>query len=486
MSWNLGSASLGAYTIALSVCGVFTTLLCSGIPLVISRSVATNESNNNSNKSYAMIFSGIVFSCLISLIIVLFTLLGKNLFGFIFTDNDSYVVLLTLLPFIVSTAIYTSIRGYLWGKEKYFDVSMVEFVEQLIKIVLCIVLFKILKNTYIYVPGLAISISCILSTILGCYYFKKASGRLRIERDSFLPLVKKSLPMILVRFIGSLISPFISIILPLMLIKSGYTSDQALSFIGISMGMVLPLLSIPSTVIGSLSMALIPQLNVLKANCKYTLLRKQINSSFLFTLCATFIFVPIFSSMGVPICEILFNSTKAGEILNAFAWIMVPNGIMMISTSILNSLGFEKYTFFSYGVSSIILILGVLILPSFMGINSLFLSLGLNSLIVFILNFIKIKKIVGVNTKTITSTLFLFVLSFPITLLCKYTYNLLIFFFPQIIAIGLVCIISLFFTCMLLFTFKIIDIEYFNMLKNGLIQKVKTNKLKHKKRLEKV
>lgn len=412
--------------------------------------------------------------------------MGKNLFGFVFTDSDSYIVLLTLLPFILSTAIYSSIRGYLWGKEKYFDVSMVEFIEQIIKIILCIVLFKTLKNAYIYVPGLAISISCVLSTLLGFYYFKKACGKIKPAPGTFSHLVKKSLPLTLVRFVGSLITPFISILLPIMLIKGGYTNEQSLALIGISMGMVLPLLSVPSTVIGSLSMALIPQLNVLKEQQKFLTLRRQINSSFVFTLCATFIFVPIFSSIGVPICETLFNSTNAGEILNSFAWIMVPNGIMMISTSILNSLGYEKYTFFSYGISSIILILGVLVLPQYMGINALFLSLGLNSLLVFVLNYIKIKRVVSIDNKTITNTAILLLLSIPITLLCRYMYKLLIIVFPNIIVIGLICIISLIATMLLMLAFNIINIEYFNTFKENLFKKVKINKLKLKKRHNKV
>ena len=486
LSWNLSTSSLGAYTIALSVCSVFTTLLCSGIPLVISRTVASNEINNNHKSSFGTVFSGIIISLVLSFIVILITIFAKPLFGYIFTDSDSYVVLLTLLPFIVSTAIYTSLRGYLWGKEKYFHVSMVELIEQVIKIVLCIVLFKVLKNAYVYVPGLAISISCILSTVLGYYYFKKAKGKIRPQPNTFSPLIKTSLPMTLVRFVGSLMTPFISIILPIMLIRGGYSNDQALGLIGISMGMVLPLLSVPSTVIGSLSMALIPQLNVLKEQCNYLQLKRQITSSFVFTLCATIIFVPIFSSMGVPICEILFNSTKAGEILNAFAWTMVPSGIMMISNSILNSLGHEKYTFFSYGISSIVLILGVLLLPSYMGINALFLSLGINSLLVFILNFIKITKIVGINNRTLSNTILLLALSFPITLLCRYSYNFLSFIFPKIIAIALVCIISLVSTLILMFAFNIIDIEYFKNLKENLLKKVKINKLRTKKHHKKV
>lgn len=427
-----------------------------------------------------MVFSGLIISLVIALVLVLVTLLCPNLFNLIFASNDSYIMLISLLPYIVSTAIYTPLRGYLWGKEKYYQVSMVEFVEQVFKIVLCIILFKVMKNGYVYAPGIIISVSCILSTILGYYYFKKEKGKIRPHPKTFSTLLRSSTPLTTIKSVGSLINPFVSIILPLMLMSAGYSNEQALTLLGISMGMVLPLISIPSTIIGSLSMALIPQLNTLKSEKNHEKLTSQIKSSFVFTLFATFLLVPIFSSISVPICNIVFNNSTAGTILNIFAWIMVPNGLMMISSSILNSFDFEKYTFFSYTVSSVILILGIIILPKFLGINALFVSLGLNGFLVFILNYHKIRKETGINNGIIAKLIILILTTIPMTLLCSFTYNILALIFPSIVAVGLVCVMSTIIFSILMFAFGVINIEYFQILKNGFSNKVKTFKSRKK------
>ncbi len=428
-----------------------------------------------------MVFSGLIISLVVTLFVILVTLLFPSLFELIFTSKDSYIMLISLLPYLISTAVYTSIRGYLWGKEKYYQVSMVEFVEQIFKIILCIVLFKVMKNGYVWVPGIVVSVSCILSTILGIYYFKKEKGKIKPYPNTFKTLFNSSAPLTTIRTVGSLINPFVSIILPLMLIKGGYSSEQALTMLGISMGMVLPLISIPSTIIGSLSMALIPKLNTLKSENNYSQLISQIKSSFVFTLFATFLLVPIFSSISVPICTFIFGNSTAGTILNMFAWIMVPNGLMMISSSILNSLGYEKYTFFSYAISSVVLILGILVLPAYLGINALFISLGINSFCVFLLNYIKIKRITGINNSILLKLITLMILALPMKYLNTFLYNLLVLIFPSIVSIGLICIISVVIFTLLMFAFGLINIEYFDLVKKGFMGKVKiSKKLKRK------
>lgn len=481
LSRNISPALLGSYTVALSIACVFTTLLCSGIPLVISKQVASNEVEKKYKHSYGMVFSGLIVSLIISLLLVALTLLFPNIFDSIFTSHDSYVMIVSLLPYIVSTAVYTSIRGYLWGKEKYYQVSMVEFVEQICKIVLCIVLFKVMKNGYIYAPGIIISVSCILSTILGFYYFKKEKGQIRPYPSTMKTLLHSSTPLTTIKTIGSLINPFVSIILPLMLIKGGYSSEQALALLGISMGMVLPLISIPSTIIGSLSMALIPQLNTLKSEKNYEKLISQIKSSFVFTIFATFLLVPIFSSISVPICKLIFDNASAGKILNIFAWIMVPNGLMMISSSILNSLGYEKFTFVSYTISSVFLIVGIFVLPQYLGINALFVSLGLNGICVFLLNYFKIKKETGLDNIVLIKLAVLAFITIPMTLFNKFLYNILALIFPSFVAIALICIISVVIFTTLMFAFGIINIEYFNTLKTGLKNKVRVFRRKSRK-----
>ena len=468
LSRQIPSSTLGAYTVALSVAMVFVTALTSGLPLVISRSVAGNIIAEKSKKSHQLVTGGLIISLVLSALFCLIIILAKPLFLLIFTDEISYYILITLLPFILFSGIYSPFKGYLWGKEKYFQVSVVEFIEQIIKIIICFVFFTLLNANSFLVIGLSISIGCVLSTFIGIWYYKRAKGKFASPKNVIKPLITSSTPLTIVRFLGSLLIPAISIILPLRLITGGFSNEQALSLLGIAMGMTIPLLTIPSTLTGSLSMALIPQLSVLQKENNSFALNNQINSSVLFTLICTFLVVPLFMGIGLPICEFLFNNSTAGLLLEKYAWIVVPTGLMQICTSILNSLGKEFYTFITYAIGGIVLFICIIFLSPVLGIEALFLSMGINALLVTVLNYIKIKKTTNLNSKIVLKVIILCVVSIGEAMLCSFLYSLLLNMFPRFICIVLVCGIGVLCYFMLLFALNIVNYEYVGYLKNRL------------------
>lgn len=71
---------------------------------------------------------------------------------------------------------------------------------------------------------------------------------------------------------------------------------------------------------------------------------------------------------------------------------MIPMGLNNISTAILNGLGLEMKSFVNSLLGSVLMILGALILPKFVGIDALGYSLGLSMTLTAILNIQKIKK----------------------------------------------------------------------------------------------
>lgn len=472
LSRQISTSVLGAYTVALSVSMVFVTILSSGLPLVISRNVAGNSVGGDNKKSHSYVSAGLVLTLILSLVICLVIGFGKNLFSVFFTDNSSYTILLTLIPFIVFSGIYAPFRGYLWGKERYFEVSVVEFIEQIIKIIICVILFSFSSINSILPAGLSISLACALSTFLGYIFYKKENGRFYRPQDAFVPLVKSTLPLTSVRFVGSLLTPLISIVLPLRLIAGGFSNEQALSCIGIAMGMTMPILNVPSTIVGSLSMALIPQLSMLQKYQNSSALKKQICSAILFSLIASACILPMFAGIGSPICNLLFNNAEAGRLLVKFAWIIVPTALMQISTSILNSLGKEVYTFFTYAIGGVVMIVGILVLPTLFGIDALLLSMGINAIIVSILNYIKIWKLTHISYGFIKKFISVFIISWALTYFCRFTLPLINYIFPSFISICLVCGLCLIFYFILLITFNVVTTSYFGEIKKKVFKQV--------------
>lgn len=448
---------------------VFITLVSSGVPIAISKLTASNKVNKNYVNTYSLVYAGLKLELAFSFILILLIVLCKNLLVPILGSETSYYFLLTLTPAILSAGIYSPFRGYLWGEEHYFKVSLVEFFEQIIKIVILFVLIKLSLNLENLLPlGIAISVSAIISTLIGVIYYFTSSGKLSKKEICYKPIISSALPLTTTKFFGSLMQPIISVLLPLRLVTFGFSKSQALSALGVAMGMTFPILTIPSTLIGSLSMALIPEIASLLKQKNSKILTKQINSSILFTMCCSFLCFVILLPLAHPICDLLFKNNDAGTYLIYACWTIIPTGLSAITTSILNSLGHEKYTFRYFLYSAILSVLIILFLPKYIGINALFIATGFSMLLIYILNTIKINKTLSIHQKSWKYLIILTFISLPCALLTKWIYNIFALMYGNLIALIFSAIVAVVCFVLLLLAFNLLDI-------NVIIRSLKSN-----------
>ena len=477
LSRILPTSVLGMYTIAASVCLVLETIVGAGIPLVISRYTATNIVQNNKNKSYSVVSAGLIWCLSLSTIIITIVLFCNNIFNRIFTDKDTYIILLSMLPTIFFTALYTPFKGYLWGEERYFAVSFIELMEQMIRISSCIILFTFFKNISIILPaGLGLSIACALSCIIGIIIFFCVGGKLSNPHGYIKQVFITTAPLTATRVAGSFMTPLINIILPFSLIAIGYSNSQAMSEIGIALGMTLPLLFVPSAVTMSLGMAITPKLATLKQTNKNFALCNQINSSITFTLYSSILFVPLFFGLGNEVCSFLYGNMQAGIYLEKFAWLIIPMGLSQISTSILNSLGEEKSSFKYFLISSCVIIALIATLPKIAGISALFIALGMGNMLTFTLNILKINKITGKKGTYMRKCTIMTIISLVVGYFINLVYNVLIFVFPNVVTLLLCFPISVVTLFVMLMCFGLIDFE----LINNITKKLKSKSIKAK------
>lgn len=455
MSRIMTTTELGIYNLSLSVFMVLLTIVGASIPLTISKITALNASLKNQNDTHHSITASLILTSSLSIFLSLLILISKPLLTLIIGDSLGYEIIIYLIPSLIFTAIYSQIRGYLWGIENYFSVSIVEFVEQILRIGFCVIFvsLNIFKSQVIAV-SLAMSIACGISTFYGIYLYKKNGGKFKYKRGYFKDIIKSSIPLTAVRLFGSIIQPLITIIIPIRLASYGITKNQALSELGITMGMTMPLLSIPSTIIGALCMILVPRIN----NCRDKNNQdEQINYYIKFTISCIFAFIPIFICLGLPICQFVYENSTAGMYLQYSCWIMIPLGLSQITTSILNALNQENKTFIYYIISSIFLFILILILPKYFGILSLIYATGISTGILFILNMIKLNKLFRRKISSFNLIITHTLLTLPILLVTKYTYNILDIIIPKFFSIGFTCIISILSYLALLFIFNILE-----------------------------
>jgi len=439
LSRNLGAEMLGSYQVSMSVLGVLMTLIASGIPLVVSRSVAYNKSINNHKQAYSTVSAGLLITLVISCILTIIFYVFPNLLNILFPNhNSSTRIVLFALPSLIFSAVYCVLRSSLWGDKHFFAISFTEFFEQIIRIICCIILFSFPVLTNLSLgekASLSLSIACLASAVLVVIIYFGLKQKLLSPKAAIKPLMKSSSSITILRTVSSLVTSFISVLIPIRLMKYGYTSSEAMAQFGLIMGMAFPLIMIPGTLIGSVAVTLVPEIssktdNIDDSSRTHDIqgLRANIYTGINISILISMILMPAFMVLGKPICEILFGSTEAGKYVSIGAILMLPMGINQITGSILNSIGLEKKSLINYAVGATLLILSIFFLPKYIGTYSLILGFGLMSITSASLNFHMLKKrnlIKKGTLKFITSSLLFALFS---SLLSKLIYNLLIKF----------------------------------------------------------
>ena len=391
LSRSLGAEGLGIYQIALSVLGLFMTVTSSGIPITVSRIFAKNKNLKEEYKNSQAVTSGIILSLLISVPITFAVLFKSEFLSFIFSDERCMTLLMIMIPGLVFTSVYAVIRGSFWGNTEFLAYSIIELLEEAVMMIIGIILVNRATNAFsgIKRAGYAVLISYLFSfTVSIVVYFVKG-GRFKAPKTTLKPLLVSSVPITAMRTATTLIGTSISLILPARLVFYGATSTYALQEFGKVYGMAFPLIFMPSSLIGSLALVLVPELSDNYYSGKYLTLKTNVEKAVKFSSLVACFIMPIFLPLGKEISELLYSDASVGEYVIKASAIMLPLSLSIITSSMLNSLNKERQTLLSFTVGASALIICILFLPSVMGINALILGMliyyGINCSINFFL-----------------------------------------------------------------------------------------------------
>ena len=476
LSRKLGAEGLGVYQIASSVMGIFMTLVASGLPLVTAKMCASYDHTQEFNKKNITVTSATIIALIISVISTIIIALFQNVFIKFIGSTLVVELMLLMCPAIIFSAIYAVFRGALWGKNSFFWVSFTELIEQVVRLILTFIMLYSINDMFsaTRITAKAFSITCLISATLVAVIYFIDGGRLKFKKGQYIPLIKSSAPITGVRIASSLIQPLTATLIPMLLINIGYSSSQAISEYGILMGMTFPLLFVPLSVVGSLSMVLVPKISTLKVSNKYDEIGSNIDSSINASLFLSMLIIPLFLSVGDLIGVVLFNNLQAGIYLQLSAVCILPIVISNITSSVLNALSLETKSFINYLIGSAVLFICLFALTPIIKINSIIVGFFLSMGVIAILNFRTIKKEVPTLTyKTLTNLFRYTIILVPTSLIGHFVSNILFHFLPAFIAGLIGGGLSIILTLVLLQMFNIYKAP-FNMLKS-MLKKKKNN-----------
>ena len=475
LSRVVGAESLGVYQIAFSVFMVLETVVSSGIPLIISKKTAENSQNSS-----RLVSAGLVIGSVVALILCAFVFLFKNIFSGIFTDERCLGILFLLLPSLVFSSVYSVIRGNFWGNKKFFLVSFTEFFEQVSRIALSVLFLGVLNFSLdkVFLASISYSLSCIVSSVLVFLIYIKGGGRLSSPRGNIKQIVRSSSAITFIRVISSLITPIISIIIPLRLVSIGYTNEQALALFGVAVGMTFPLLYVPSTLTGSLSMTLIPNIASSASTQNFDEVKNHINFSIKFTYFVSFLFISIYSALGKGIGYFFFANSQAGAFLSAFSFLVLPICLSSITTSSLNALNMEVKSFINYVFGGILLVFSIGILPELVGVMAISIGMALSLGLSSFLNIIFLNKKVRCNFFNTKYLALSFICAICCHLMSKWVFNIVCSHIPLFFALVVAGMVGSGFYCIMGEALGIVNISSLRLMKKKKLQNKGINNAK--------
>lgn len=467
LSRKLGAANLGVYQVSLSFFMVLLTLITSGMPLILSKETARLRAKKDLGGEGASAAAALIINTAFALILCTLILVFNRLIGRLFADDRSRVILLMMLPALLFSAVYSSLRGNLWGREKYAVVSLLEIAEQLARISVCVIMFS-LGFDKLKTAGLAISAGCLVAAIICVICFFASGARLKNPRRRIVPLIKESAPVTASRAATAAVGSLNGIVAPYLLIRAGLSSEGAMYQYGFSMGMAMPLLYIPLTVVGALAFVMIPTLSQASAQNDAASLKRHTQTAIKMSAVLALLFFPLFFVLGEPIGRLVYDNADAGLFLRRAAWLLLPISLESITSSMMNSLDMERRGFVNYLIGAALTFLIFFACGAKFNVNLMLIGMGAGWILSTGLDFLAIRKKIKIEFGFLFTLIVAGGLCIPAVFLTKWLYALLIECFaglkPQLalflkIALSGGC--GLVFLTVMNFIFGTVKIEYF-------------------------
>lgn len=396
LSRKLGAEMLGVYQITMSVFMLFICMAASGIPTTLSRKTAEYDALGNYSKTNSIFTMSMMISVGMSLVICLFFTLFPGVLKFLFADSRCIELFIILMPSLLSTGVYCTARAWFWGKGKFGAYGSTELFEEIIKIAVTATLITLPLMHGNLAKGVAVAyvIGDFIAAGFVLLLYIILNGK--VARPKYFKEVAKSAaPLTGTRIYGSLLSSAAALLLPVFLIKAGMNTSEATAEFGRMSGMAMPLLLTPITIIGSLAVVIVPELA--KNNRDHAKVNRQITKASIFATYVASFFMVIFYAGGEDIGIMLYGDARSGIFLMNSTALIIPLALSQLSSTMLNSLGKETWTFCVNLVSSVLLLACIFILPQFVGIMAYPIGLFFFHLSGLLLDTIKIRKLTKIN-----------------------------------------------------------------------------------------
>ncbi len=395
LSRAIGAEGVGIYQICLSVFAVFLTTASSGIPVTVSRMIAKQSATGSAEEKHAVVSAGVLCTLAFTVPAAVIIFFGRNLLSFLFPDSSSLDIFVLLLPGLILTSVYAVMRGTFWGNKQFLPYSIIELAEDGVMVVLgsILIFFASTPTEGAYFATIAVLVSYIFSFLVSVGWYLHKGGKFVNPKKYVRPLLGSAMPITAMRTSTSLLNSVVATFLPALLISAcNLSNSEALAVYGAVSGMSLPVLFIPCSLIGSISVVVAPEMSENFYSGRREKLRSDIEKTLRSSVFIAAALIPVLFTLGGDIGVLLYDNAFSGTIITRFSFMLLPLCLSMITTTVLNSMNCEVKTLIYFFIGALAMLACIFALTPVMGINSYMTGLTASYVITSALNIRLLKK----------------------------------------------------------------------------------------------
>ena len=312
-----GAEILGLYQLILPVYSVLLSLSAVGLTTAVSNLSAWYEALGNRRAVYQVRGQAVKLFFLLALAPCL--LLGVFSDGasvYLLGDARTRLGLVLLIPCLLLTGTENLHKHYFYGVGRVYPAALTELAEQVLRAVLVLTLvWALAPGTHERAVGaivLGMALCEVASALTQLVLFRRALGPAHA-------LPGQPVPAGLAALLGNLISSANAVLIPRLLVLGGMEQSQAVSAYGVTFGMTLPMLLLPTAFLSALGLVLSPKLSRASALGQGETIRRLVRRGI---GAANLLLIPalaLLAVLGDAIGQSLYGDPRVGEHLPLLA-----------------------------------------------------------------------------------------------------------------------------------------------------------------------
>ena len=450
----IGSEGIGLYQMIFSVYVLAATFATSGICTAVTRLVADEIALG----SKAGVKKIVRVSLKITLFIAIFSLFTLYLCSDFIAQKIIGDAAASLSVKILSLSLFfmggsSCMRGYFIARSRVTPSAAVQIFEQLIRISVILLALSATRDMGLSYTSAAVFLGDTIAeicafAILYIIYIKDARSLNHLKGRPLPPFSVTrqighiAIPITAGRYMNSGLRTAENILVPKNLAKYRFIGNNALSAFGMIKGMALPVLLFPSTLLGSISTLLIPEISRASALGRNTVVKELCEKIIRITNVVGILCGSLFFVCGERIGVLIYNEQTVGFLLKVLSPIVPLMYLDSVCDGLLKGLDQQAFTFKVSVSDSTLRIIFILIFLPITGLNGFIGIMYFSNIYTCVLNVARLIKKAGAKIDVLQSILLPLLSSLAITLTVGGGLSL-VEGLPDLVYIILVCLLSL-------------------------------------------